>query len=75
MVLSFLLYPLIVSSIENNDYIVRVSERNVSSVDRIIRVISFEKEEVMRKTIYTLFVLLCAGENLGHYRAYPEKKI
>ena len=52
-----------IEGINWDDCIVRVSERNVSSVDRIIRAIPPEKEMQLRENCLRAFALSCAGEN------------
>ncbi len=64
-----------IEGINWDDCIVRVSERNVFSVDRIIRAISPEKEARMRENCLHAFASSCAGENFVQtIRDYFEKK-
>ncbi len=63
-----------IEGINWNDCIIRVPERNVSSVDRIIRAISPEKEASMRENCLRAFAVSCSGENFVQaIRDYYEK--
>ena len=64
-----------IEGINWNDCIVRVPERNVFSVDRIIRAIPPEKEACMRENCLHAFALSCAGKNFVQaIRDYFKKK-
>lgn len=52
-----------IKGINWNDCIIQVPEKNISSVDRIIRTISPEKEACMRENCLHAYALSCSGEN------------
>ncbi len=65
-----------IEGINWNDCIVQVAEKNLSSVDRIIRAISPEKEASMRKNCLRAYVLSCSGENFVRtMRDYFEQTV
>ncbi len=64
-----------IEGINWDDCIVRVPEKDTSSVDRIIRAIPPEKEAVMRESCLRAYALSCGGENFVQViRDYFEKK-
>ena len=64
-----------IEEINWDDCIIRVPEKNVFSVDNIIRAISPEKEASMRENCLRAYALSCAGENFVQaIRDYFEKK-
>ncbi len=64
-----------IEGINWDDCIVRVPEKDTSSVDSIIRAIPPEKEECLRENCLRAFSLSCAGENFVQtIRDYFEKK-
>jgi len=52
-----------IEGINWNDCIIQVPEKNLSSVDSIIRAISPEKEAYMKKNCLRAYALSCSGEN------------
>ncbi len=63
-----------IEGINWDDCIVRVPEKNISSIDRIIRAISPEKEECIRENCLRAYTLSCFGENfVRSIREYYEK--
>ncbi len=52
-----------IKGINWRDCIIQVPEKNISSVDRIIRAISPKKETHMRKNCLRAYKLSCSGEN------------
>jgi len=63
-----------IEGINWNDCIIQVAEKNISSVDRIIRAISPEKEARMREDCLRAYTLSCFGENFVRtIRDYFEK--
>ena len=64
-----------INGINWDDCIVRVPEKDVFSVDSIIRSISPEEERQMRENCLRAFTLSCAGKNFVQMiRDYFEKK-
>ncbi|MGB8367490.1 MAG: exostosin family protein [Candidatus Babeliales bacterium] len=63
-----------IEGINWDDCIIRILEKNISSVDHIIRAISSEKEIAMRENCLRAFALSCASDNFVQtIRDYFEK--
>jgi Exostosin family len=64
-----------VKGINWDDCIIRIAEKDVSSIDKTIRAISLEKEEQMRQACLRAFTLSCAGKNfIQTIRTYFEEE-